>query len=602
MKNLHTLKLTVATIGSATQPESPAVAPEPVVEPAIAPERVAAQAPATAPAAPRRATPTRRQLLALLAVEFAATLAAVAATGSIHNTAFRVAAIAVAITVALVVAIEAMSSFRDAGASAAAAGSSAPPKHRQLSKTKIALLLVMAAGFASYFGGGGAYGGFSAETTNPNSNVVSGTLTLSNSVNSGTACYSYNGTANNNVVRSACGAVFSLASTSAGNVGPGTYGAVSQVVVENTGSIDASKLSVYGPFVNAKLNTLIPLGTVGTPTTITSIQVTNLEGPVTSGDTLNVTYGSTSIQLTATASYAPPNPITTPVTINVSSYSYVGPQIPVGADVDDSSSNTTTSNTDCYDQKASASTVAGAPLGNSLSFNTGATTNSLCQQAMIFIQEVPANGQSADYCWFGLIGTSAASVGTNASSSGLCDAPFSAKLSSGQTLTTGTTSIAFSGTPTGNIITNDNVAVTENNNVWTCKAGSTVVVGSAATSLTVNSCAQSAGTSGVFTTNAVLTDTTTLGNMNGTYPAESLSGFDTQYGNSSTHTLPLYPLSSNGVANTNGPVALQHYDSSTHHSQRMFYVGVFLPDPPGTNQNTIQGLMSTFGLTWHIEQ
>ena len=35
---------------------------------------------------------------------------------------------------------------------------------------------------------------------------------------------------------------------------------------------------------------------------------------------------------------------------------------------------------------------------------------------------------------------------------------------------------------------------------------------------------------------------------------------------------------------------------------RTFQVGVYLPAPAGTNQNPLQGLASTFGMTWHIDQ
>ena len=35
---------------------------------------------------------------------------------------------------------------------------------------------------------------------------------------------------------------------------------------------------------------------------------------------------------------------------------------------------------------------------------------------------------------------------------------------------------------------------------------------------------------------------------------------------------------------------------------RTFYVGVYLPAPAATNQNNVQGLVSTFGISWHIDQ
>jgi hypothetical protein len=37
-------------------------------------------------------------------------------------------------------------------------------------------------------------------------------------------------------------------------------------------------------------------------------------------------------------------------------------------------------------------------------------------------------------------------------------------------------------------------------------------------------------------------------------------------------------------------------------ASRTFQVGLFFPAPSGANQNTLQGLASTFGLTWHMDQ
>jgi hypothetical protein len=47
-------------------------------------------------------------------------------------------------------------------------------------------------------------------------------------------------------------------------------------------------------------------------------------------------------------------------------------------------------------------------------------------------------------------------------------------------------------------------------------------------------------------------------------------------------------------------VWLSHFNTGTY--SRTFYVGLYLPVPAGTPQNQLQGLSSTFGLTWHIDQ
>ena len=35
---------------------------------------------------------------------------------------------------------------------------------------------------------------------------------------------------------------------------------------------------------------------------------------------------------------------------------------------------------------------------------------------------------------------------------------------------------------------------------------------------------------------------------------------------------------------------------------RTFQIGVYFPNPNGSTQNTMQGLVSNFGLTWHLDQ
>jgi hypothetical protein len=47
-------------------------------------------------------------------------------------------------------------------------------------------------------------------------------------------------------------------------------------------------------------------------------------------------------------------------------------------------------------------------------------------------------------------------------------------------------------------------------------------------------------------------------------------------------------------------VQLNHFGSGTY--SRTFKVGVYVPAPAGINQNPLQGLQSSFGITWHIDQ
>jgi len=125
------------------------------------------------------------------------------------------------------------------------------PRDHGLYRAKKILLALMAVGAAAYFMGDGTFASFSAETSNAGSSIASGTLTMTNTVNGGTTCFSYNGVGN---VNPNCSAVLTL-----GNLAPGTFGGTttggvavsgsSQIVVANTGSIDAAKFYLYAPQV-----------------------------------------------------------------------------------------------------------------------------------------------------------------------------------------------------------------------------------------------------------------------------------------------------------------------------------------------------------------
>jgi len=353
----------------------------------------------------------------------------------------------------------------------------------------------MTAGFATYFGNGGTFSSFSADTTNAGSNIASGTLTMSNTVNSqATACFSYNGVAN---VNSACSALFSLAGTApqsaAGNLPPGYYGSVASVKVENTGSIDATKLQIYAP-----------------------------------------------------------------------------------------------TTTDCVDAKAASNTVSGATVGNTLTFNSG----SLCGSAIVYLQET---GTGHHYCWTGV-----------GSGTIRCAAPFSMPYNGTAVVAT---TITWTGTPNGNIASGDTIQVSQLNastqtyNVVQCPASAAVWMGDATTSVAVGACTTVSGTNSGFTSAATVTDyTTTNTTLSGTFAANSISSFDTAHGGLA-NAITLYPTTGDGTINNSGfGLGLPKYDSTSHTSARTFYVGVYLPTPTSTNQNTLQGLMATFGLTWHIEQ
>ena len=103
------------------------------------------------------------------------------------------------------------------------------------------LIVVMAVGLAAAGAGAGAFASFSAETTNSNNVFATGTLTLSDTVGSGTTCFSYNGTNNS----ATCGASDQqlVGSTTLNKPGQSQY---ADVTLTGAGSIDASDLKIYG--------------------------------------------------------------------------------------------------------------------------------------------------------------------------------------------------------------------------------------------------------------------------------------------------------------------------------------------------------------------
>lgn len=121
----------------------------------------------------------------------------------------------------------------------------AAPKRRDAGRLKKWLVGALFLGVLAYSGAGGTFSSFTAETNNPGSGIASGTLTLSEAVNQGSACYSYSGTNASGNTNSNCGALLTLA-----NLEPGQWsisGQTSSIVVDNTGSLPASTFALYAP-------------------------------------------------------------------------------------------------------------------------------------------------------------------------------------------------------------------------------------------------------------------------------------------------------------------------------------------------------------------
>jgi hypothetical protein len=185
---------------------------------------------------------------------------------------------------------------------AKAATAGAPAAGRSTVQTKRLLMLMLAIGIVVYAGGGaGTFSSFSAETSNTNSSIASGTLAMSDNVNA-TTCLSNDAPSLDNYRASGCGVILSLA-----NQAPGVFGGSAALTLNNTGSIDGSKLTVYAPYSNTTLSTQINSGT-----TITSLPINTLEGTIAVGDTIELDFGGQSIQMIAGQSAGVPAATYTP--------------------------------------------------------------------------------------------------------------------------------------------------------------------------------------------------------------------------------------------------------------------------------------------------
>jgi hypothetical protein len=291
---------------------------------------------------------------------------------------------------------------------------------QNLVNTKRILIAFMALGIAAYVGGGGTFSSFNAETSNPGSGISSGTLTLTDQVNSSAqVCATINAYTHDNdnsqpynVGTAPLGCEAALALT---NLAPGSYDGLtgaSKLTLANTGSLDASKFYLYGSYVNGVLSTALTSG--GTPSTIS---VASLEGPVTTGDTIKLSYGTHAETCVAGASTAA-SFATATITLsscddgtvshaNIYNFAYL-----IGTRVLDSSTDTSPTNTDCWDSQTTTSPVSGASKGTDLNFNP-TTGNPMCTTALFWVQE-QTNGKN--YCWYGLGSQGGAQLHTGSTS------------------------------------------------------------------------------------------------------------------------------------------------------------------------------------------
>ncbi|HLX32337.1 MAG TPA: hypothetical protein VKR79_06145 [Gaiellaceae bacterium] len=311
----------------------------------------------------------------------------------------------------------------------------------KVSTTKKLLMFAMLVALIAIVAGGGTFATFSAETTNRGSSISSGTLTLSDQVNSGTVCNSYNSASQDNY-NPACALVLTLVNQAPGVTDTsGTYiGGYAKLTLANTGSLPASLFSFFAPWVGGTLATQVNSGT-----TVTSLTTSALEGPVANGDAVVLNFGAVTQQFCASANsaagsttitigsgYTPGNTGSCPAS-GIHASQLAGTTFLVGTRVNDTSSDTTTTNTDCWDTPTTSSSVPGATFGTTSGFNFN--TGSLCQTALLWIQEQSVVGSSTyNFCWFG--NGSLLGAGLTEDTYGACKTP--TQIALGTNVTAGT--------------------------------------------------------------------------------------------------------------------------------------------------------------------
>jgi hypothetical protein len=105
-------------------------------------------------------------------------------------------------------------------------------------KRKVLLSLGVVAGIGA-LAGAGTFATFTAQTTNPTNTFADGTLVLSNTVNTGTACLSTGGGATDVNANGVCDTAFSLAVKAPGDSG------TADLTLQNKGSLAASALKLF---------------------------------------------------------------------------------------------------------------------------------------------------------------------------------------------------------------------------------------------------------------------------------------------------------------------------------------------------------------------
>jgi hypothetical protein len=449
-----------------------------------------------------------------------------------------------------------------------------------LRTAKRVLFAFLMIGIAAFFGLNGTFANFQAETDNNGSAIASGTLTMSDTVNSGSACFSTSAVSQDNI-NNACGQIFSVTGVAPGTM-QGTQ--IAKVAVANTGTLSGTNLYMYASSPNGVLTAGLTQGNAVTTLTMAG----GVEGTIASGDSITVSYGGHAQVFVVSATPTPAaNSNGGATSLTVTSQN-ANANYPAGSTVVDFTANTTTTNTDCYDTKTAA--------GSAFTFNsiTAATSgqafNPMCGAIVMWVQEL-TGGHT--YCWWGNGSRFSSGSSFAEDSQGRCVAPLDATVGGSGISGSGVTSIPVPSGVNGNINASDTIVVTQGSVSQSFTASSAVSVG--ATAIPINSATVSASFTG-SAVGATITDTTAQGVLDAFATTDTLTNFD--LGANSNARVELYPVTGNGAidATTN------HAADLSSGTTRTFYIGLYLPKPAGATQNYLQGISSTFGITWHLDQ
>jgi hypothetical protein len=414
-----------------------------------------------------------------------------------------------------------------------------------------------------------------------------------------------------------------------------------------TASTLAPSLSTSGAITSLAVAALTTAVTSGDSLTVTSTGLTTtaatttlplggggLSGTVTNGDSITISSGNFSQTFTASAG-ASNGATSISVTSATPNFAY-----PTGATITDTThAATATLGTFTQNFTASATAAIGAtsvsvtsatpnfayPTGSTVTDNTHAGSTTLAPAVSASTSLTGSNGAFVlpVAALTGNVATGDTITLTSGSNTETLTAEANAYIGATSITVAATTTISSS-LSTGGPITSlpvsalstavssgDSIKVTSGSNSQTFTASASAAVGATAISIS------SATPNFAYPSNSTVTDLTTL-TPNFAYPATSttvvdttasntmnsdttdtISNFDTLHG--SAGQIQLYPLTGNGTVNNLAATELANASSTTAAS-RTFVVGVYVPNAPGTNQNNIQGLQSTFGITWQLSQ